>query len=331
MAYLDGKQVLVTGGTGSFGSTIVERLLRETDCRKIIIFSRDEAKQYFMRDRFRGETQLEFRIGDVRDLRSVERACEGVDAVFHAAALKQVPSCEEYPLEAVKTNILGAQNVIDAAHSQGVERILAISTDKAVKPVNAMGLSKAMQEKLFIAANHGSNSRFSCVRYGNVLNSRGSIIPLFLDQLNRQKDLTLTDERMTRFILTLKKATDLVLHVIEEMRGGEIFIPRIPALLVKDLAEVILGQAKSSGNGQRRIRCIGIRPGEKIHETLVSEDEVRRCVESNETFVILPTENRIREIPPDFHPKGPGEFRSDSCPRLNPREIQELLASEAPE
>ncbi|MBI4161499.1 MAG: polysaccharide biosynthesis protein [Acidobacteria bacterium] len=327
MTYLDGKQVLVTGGTGSFGSTIVERLLGETRCPRIVILSRDEAKQYFMRDRFRGDPRLEFRIGDVRDPGAVADACRGIQVIFHAAALKQVPSCEEFPLEAVKTNILGAQNVIESARRQGVERAVAISTDKAVKPVNAMGLSKALQEKLFIAADRPSATRFSCVRYGNVLNSRGSVIPLFLDQLRRHQDLTLTDERMTRFILTLRQATTLVLQVVEVMRGGEIFVPRIPALRVKDLAEALLRRVR--GNGDGRVRTVGIRPGEKIHEVLVSEDEVRRCLESPDTFVILPAENGGGGEHPGLVPKGPGEFRSDTCPCLTPAEIGDLLVAES--
>jgi UDP-glucose 4-epimerase len=329
MSYLDGKRILVTGGTGSFGSTIVERLLRETGCAAIVIFSRDEAKQYFMRERFGGDDRLEFRIGDVRDPVAVERACRGVQVVFHAAALKQVPSCEDHPIEAVKTNIFGAQNVIDAANRRKVERALAISTDKAVKPVNAMGMSKALQEKLFVAADRDSATRFACVRYGNVINSRGSVIPLFLDQMRRHKDLTLTDENMTRFILTLSQATDLVLEVIGTMRGGEIFVPRIPALRVRDLAEIMLERVPVEGNGHRRIRKVGIRPGEKIHETLVSEDEVRRCLESDRTFVVLPTENGGRQVPAGHVPKGPGEFRSDTCPLLSPAEIVDLLASES--
>jgi FlaA1/EpsC-like NDP-sugar epimerase len=329
MSYLDRKRVLVTGGTGSFGSTIVERLLRETNCATIVILSRDEAKQYFMRERFGGDARLEFRIGDVRDPVAVERACRNVQVVFHAAALKQVPSCEDHPIEAVKTNIFGAQNVIDAANRQRVERALAISTDKAVKPVNAMGMSKALQEKLFVAADRDSTTQFSCVRYGNVINSRGSVIPLFLDQMKRHKDLTLTDENMTRFILTLSQATDLVLEVVEKMRGGEIFVPRIPALRVKELAQVMVERVRIEGNGHRRIRHVGIRPGEKIHEILVSEDEVRRCYESDSTFVVLSTENGDCEVPAGHTPKGPGEFRSDTCPLLSPEEIVDMLTSES--
>jgi UDP-glucose 4-epimerase len=329
MSYLDRKRVLVTGGTGSFGSTIVERLLRETKCAAIVILSRDEAKQYFMRERFGGDARLEFRIGDVRDPVAVERACRNIQVVFHAAALKQVPSCEDHPIEAVKTNIFGAQNVIDAANRQRVERALAISTDKAVKPVNAMGMSKALQEKLFVAADRDSATRFGCVRYGNVINSRGSVIPLFLDQMKRHKDLTLTDENMTRFILTLSQATDLVLEVVEKMMGGEIFVPRIPALRVKELAEVMLEWVRIEGNGHRRIRHVGIRPGEKIHETLVSEDEVRRCFESDSTFVVLSTENGDHEVPAGYTRKRSGEFRSDTCPLLSPKEIIDLLTSES--
>jgi len=278
------KVVLVTGGTGSFGKKFTEILLREQAPAKVIISSRDELKQHEMRAAGLDHPNLRFFIGDVRDPQRLRRAFHGVDIVVHAAALKQVPACEYNPMEAIKTNILGASHVIDAALDMGVERVLALSTDKAVNPVNLYGATKLAAEKLFIQSNAyaaGTATRFSCVRYGNVVGSRGSVVPLFLNQRQNGK-ITITDERMTRFWISLEQGVGFVIRCVEQMRGGEVFVPRIPSMRVVDLARVVAPEAD--------IEIIGIRPGEKLHEVLISEDEARNTVELPDMYVVQPAE-----------------------------------------
>lgn len=275
------QTILVTGGTGSFGKHFCKIMLEKYKPQVIRIYSRDELKQHEMRQQF-GEEFLRYFIGDVRDPDRLRRAMEGVDMVVHAAALKQVPSCEYNPFEAVKTNIYGAQNVIDAAIDVGVKKVIALSSDKAVNPVNLYGATKLCSDKIIIQGNYYSGprgSRFSCVRYGNVIGSRGSVIPLFRDQKKTGK-ITITDKRMTRFWLTLDQAVELVLEGCNHMHGGEIFVPKIPSMKIVDLAKAIAPDCD--------IEVIGIRPGEKIHEVLITEEEGRNTVMYNGMYVIMP-------------------------------------------
>jgi UDP-N-acetylglucosamine 4,6-dehydratase len=276
--------VLVTGGTGSFGRKFVEIMLRDYKPAKLIIFSRDELKQHEMRISGFDHVDLRYFIGDVRDLGRLHRAMQGVDIVVHAAALKQVPACEYNPMEAIKTNILGSSNVIESALDAGVSKVMALSTDKAVNPINLYGATKLAAEKLFVQSNAyagGTATRYSCVRYGNVVGSRGSVIPVFIMQRD-QKKLTLTDERMTRFWLTLDQGVKFVIRCIEQMQGGEVFVPKIPSMKVVDIARVIAPDAD--------FEEIGIRPGEKLHEVLIHEDEARATVELEEMYVVQPSD-----------------------------------------
>jgi len=278
------KVILVTGGTGSFGKKFTKTLLTEKNPKKIIIFSRDELKQHEMRVAGYNDPRLRYFIGDIRDRERLVRAMHGVDIVVHAAALKQVPACEYNPMEAVKTNILGTANVLEAALDTGVSKVLALSTDKAVSPANLYGGTKLVAEKLAIQANAyaaGTATRYSCVRYGNVVGSRGSIVPLFLKQRASGR-ITVTDERMTRFWLSLEQGVHFVINCIEQMEGGEVFVPKIPSTKVVDLARAIAPSAK--------IEIIGIRPGEKLHEDLLSADEARHTVELPSMFVVQPAE-----------------------------------------
>jgi len=276
------ESVLVTGGTGSFGRKFVEVMLRDYHPRQLIVFSRDELKQHEMRASSIDHASLRYLLGDVRDLGRLERAFAGVTTVVHAAAIKQVPVCEDNPFEAIQTNITGCRNVIDAAMNQGVERVLALSTDKAVNPINLYGATKLCGEKMFVQANafvRGSEAHFSCARYGNVVGSRGSVIPIFLEQRKRGK-ITLTDRRMTRFCITLDQGVQFVIRCLEGMYGGEIFVPKLPSMRLAELAEVAARGCE--------IQDIGIRPGEKLHEVLVSEDEARNTVELDNMYVIQP-------------------------------------------
>ena len=276
------KVILVTGGTGSFGKKFIEIMLSEYAPAKIIVYSRDELKQHEMRSSGFDHPSLRYFIGDIRDLDRLRRALNGVDVVIHAAALKQVPACEYNPMEAIKTNILGSSNVIDAALDMHVSNVLALSTDKAVNPVNLYGATKLAAEKLFVQSNAyagGKATRFSCVRYGNVVGSRGSVVPVFLKQ-RESGAVTITDERMTRFWISLEQGVRFVIRCIEQMQGGEVFIPKIPSMKVLDLASAVAPDAKVS--------IIGIRPGEKLHEVLISEDEARTTVEREDMFVVKP-------------------------------------------
>lgn len=279
---LQDKVILVTGGTGSFGQKFTEIALQEHSPKVIRIFSRGELLQQEMRRKLNDDPRLRFFIGDVRDRERVNRAMNGVDIVVHTAALKQVPTCEYNPIEAVRTNIEGAVNIIDAAIDNGVEKVMAISTDKAAHPVNLYGATKLVAEKLFIQANTYTGGRetiFSCVRYGNVVGSRGSVVPLFFEQ-SKSGEITITDERMTRFWVTLEQGVHFVIDCMRKMCGGEVFIPKMPSMKIIDLADaIVLGIER---------KIIGIRPGEKLHEALLTEEETRHAQEFDNYFVIEP-------------------------------------------
>jgi len=278
----EGKVILLTGGTGSFGKKFTEIILKEYNPKVIRIFSRGELLQLKMREKFGNDERLRFFIGDVRDKKRLYRAMNGVDIVVHAAALKQVPTCEYNPIEAVKTNIDGAANVIDAAIDNSVEKVMALSTDKAVYPVNLYGATKLVAEKLFIQGNTysgGRKTKFSCVRYGNVMASRGSVIPIFQEQRNNGT-VTITDKNMTRFWITQEQAVHFIIGCIERMKGGEIFVPKIPSMKIIDLAKAIAPQSK--------IKITGIRPGEKINEVLLTGEEARHAKEFDNYFVVEP-------------------------------------------
>ena len=284
----ENKTLLITGGTGSFGNTVLKRFL-STEVREIRIFSRDESKQEEMRITLNND-KLKFYIGDVRNYDSLHQAMKGVDYVFHAAALKQVPSCEFYPLEAVRTNVLGAENVMAAAIANNVQRVVVLSTDKAVYPINAMGLSKALMEKFMVAKARMQNEGetiFCATRYGNVMASRGSVIPLFITQLKENKPLTITDQNMTRFLMSLEDSVDLVLHAYEHGAQGDIFIQKAPACTVADLVQAL----KELFNRNNPIQIIGTRHGEKLYESLVSREEMARAEDMGRHYRI-PADNR---------------------------------------
>jgi UDP-N-acetylglucosamine 4,6-dehydratase len=316
------QTVLVTGGTGSFGKKFVELMLRDFHPHKLIIFSRDELKQHDMQTSGFDHPSLRYFIGDVRDAQRLNRAFDGVTVAVHAAALKQVPACEYNPFEAIQTNIMGGRNVIDAAIDRGISKVLALSTDKAVNPVNLYGATKLCAEKMFVQANAYSGAqptRFSCARYGNVVGSRGSVIPVFLEQRKRGK-ITITDPRMTRFWITLEHGVRFVVSCIEQMHGGEIFVPKIPSMKVTDMAEAIAPGCS--------VDCVGIRPGEKLHEVLVSEDEARSALELEDRYVIQPAHpwwkkenwHHAKTLPEGFR------YSSDSNPKwLTSQELQELV------
>jgi UDP-N-acetylglucosamine 4,6-dehydratase len=279
---LTGKTILITGGTGSFGKAFVRRVLDEHEPKAVRIFSRDELKQSELQRVHADEDRLRYLIGDVRDLPRLVRAMRGVDVVIHAAAMKQVPACEYNPFEAVQTNILGAENVVTAAIENDVPTVMALSTDKAVNPANLYGATKLCQEKIVVQGNAyaaDSVARFACVRYGNVVGSRGSVIPIFKAQAATGV-LTITDDRMTRFWITLDQAITFVLDCLGRMGGGEVFVPKIPSMRIADMAEALAPDAEQ--------RVIGIRPGEKLHEAMLTEDESRHAVETDYGFVIVP-------------------------------------------
>ena len=319
--------VLVTGGTGSFGQKFVELMLREYHPQKLIIFSRDELKQHDMRTSGLDHPSLRYFIGDVRDEKRLERAFSGVSVVVHAAALKQVPACEYNPFEAIQTNIIGGRNVIDAAINQGVRRILALSTDKAVNPINVYGATKLCAEKVFVQANAyagAQDTRFSCARYGNVLGSRGSVVPMFLKQRKTGR-VTITDPRMTRFWITLEQGVRFVVRCLEQMHGGEIFVPKIPSMTLLEMAAALAPECS--------IEQVGIRPGEKLHEVLLSEDEAHNALEVDDMYVIQPAHawwkrehwENARALPEGFR------YSSDSNPRwLTPEALRELVGESVP-
>ena len=282
---LTGKSILVTGGTGSFGKSFIKRVFEKYDPKKVIVYSRDEYKQYMMQKQFEQyNDKLRFFIGDVRDKERLSRAFEGVDVVVHAAALKHVPAAEYNPIEAIKTNIHGAENVIDAAIDKGVSKVVALSTDKACNPVNLYGATKLVSDKLFVSANAYSGSRktvFSVVRYGNVTGSRGSVIPFFKSLIDKgAKKLPVTDVRMTRFWITLDQGIDLVIKALDEAKGGEIYVAKIPSCTMTDLAKAMLPSVE--------IDEIGIREGEKLHEVMITEEDARNTYEYKHTYIIYP-------------------------------------------
>ena len=320
------KVLMITGGTGSFGQTVLKRFLA-TEVREIRIFSRDEKKQEEMRIEL-NHSKLKFYIGDVREYDSVSQAMKGVDYVFHAAALKQVPSCEFYPMEAVRTNVLGTENVMNAATANGVKRVVVLSTDKAVYPINAMGISKAMAEKLMIAKARTqleTEAVLCATRYGNVMASRGSVIPLFVSQLKEDKPLTVTDPNMTRFLMSLEDSVDLVLHAFKHGKQGDLFVQKAPASTVADLAQAL----KEIFKKDNPVRIIGTRHGEKLYESLISREEMAKA-EDMGSYYRIPADNRDLNYAQYF---SEGEeklshlddYTSHNTNRLNIEQIKELL------
>lgn len=320
------KVLLITGGTGSFGNTVLKRFL-SSDVREIRIFSRDEKKQEDMRIDL-NNSKLKFYIGDVRDSDSVFQAMRGVDYVFHAAALKQVPSCEFYPIEAVRTNVIGTDNVLNAATANGVKRVVVLSTDKAVYPINAMGMSKAMAEKVMVAKSRmqgETDAVFCATRYGNVMASRGSVIPLFVKQIKEGKPLTVTDPNMTRFLMSLEDSVDLVLYAYENAKQGDIFVQKAPASTVADLAQAL----KELFNSDSPIRIIGTRHGEKLYESLISREEMAHAHDMGDYYRI-PADNRDLNYAKYFS-EGEEEisrlddYTSHNTERLNVEQVKALL------
>ncbi len=282
MSILEGSSILITGGTGSFGKAFITRLLNDINPRRIVVFSRDELKQYEVRQQFKNDPRLRFFIGDIRDQHRLSRAMRGIDYVVHAAALKQVDTAEYNPWEFVQTNVIGSQNVIEASIDAGVQRVVALSTDKASSPINLYGATKLTADKLFISGNHYAAAyptRYSVVRYGNVMGSRGSVIPFFRKLAEEGKSLPITDFRMTRFFITLPQAVQFVLDSFEMMTGGELFVPRIPSMKITDLAQAVAPGAE--------MHEVGLRPGEKLHEEMISEEEGRRTIQVSDSRYIL--------------------------------------------
>jgi UDP-N-acetylglucosamine 4,6-dehydratase len=324
----NGKVLMITGGTGSFGNTVLKRFL-STDVREIRIFSRDEKKQEEMRLSL-NNPKLKFFIGDVRDYGSIHQAMKDVDFVFHAAALKQVPSCEFYPLEAVRTNVLGSENVMEAAISRGVKRVVMLSTDKAVYPINAMGISKAMMERVMVAKARmqGENETVLCAtRYGNVMASRGSVIPLFVSQLKQGKPLTVTDPNMTRFLMSLEDSVDLVLYAFENGHQGDIFVQKAPASTVADLAQAL----KELLGKDSKLQIIGTRHGEKLFESLISREEMAKA-ENLGDYYRIPADNRDLNYA-QFYSEGEevishlDDYTSHNTDRLNVEQVKKLLST----
>lgn len=327
---ISNKKIMVTGGTGSFGQMFVREILK-LNPSEIIIFSRDEDKQGEMRLKYKNEKRLRFVLGDIRDYRSVRNAIRGVDIVIHAAALKWITEVEYNVWEGIKTNVVGAQNIIEAAKDENIEKVIALSTDKAVEPVNAYGMAKALQERLITTANlykDGTRTVFVSTRYGNVLGSRGSVVPLFKSLIERGKPLTITDPNMTRFLMTLSESVDLVLKALEEGVGGEVFVKKSPAHTISDLAEVMISNLSKN---KIKIENIGIRPGEKINETLVGPYESGRTVDLGNYFVVLP-QIEIEAVINKYTNKkmmDPGvRYSSDNTERLTKSELKIILEKE---
>ena len=318
------KTLLITGGTGSFGNAVLDRFL-DSDIKEIRIFSRDEKKQHDMRVAY-NNSKIKFHIGDVRNENSLRDAMIGVDYVFHAAALKQVPSCEFYPIEAVQTNVLGTENVLNAAISNNVVKVVCLSTDKAVYPINAMGVSKAMMEKVFVAKSRNSkNTIITGTRYGNVMASRGSVIPHFIDQIKSGKPITVTDPNMTRFMMTLDHAVELVLYAFNNGQSGDIFVQKSPASTIGELAQSL----KDIYNSEVEIKTIGIRHAEKMHETLLSKEEFMVAKDLGEYYRVA-ADNRDLNYDKYFSKGSKGvelkEYNSYNTHRLSETELKELLA-----
>lgn len=286
------KSYLVTGGTGSFGKAFIRKIISHKEVKRIVIFSRDEAKQFYMRQEFKGNSKLRFFLGDIRDYERLHRAMKGIDTCIHAAALKQVPAAEYNPTEFIKTNIVGAENIIKASIDLKIKKIIALSTDKASSPINLYGATKLVSDKLFTTANNilgYQDTKFSVVRYGNVINSRGSVIPFFKDLANKgSKKLPITHKEMTRFLITLSQGVNFVLNCLKIMKGGEIFIPKIPSCKIIDIIKAI--------DQKLSFKVIGIRPGEKIHEELCSNDESNKCIEFKKFYIIEPNFSLNRKL-----------------------------------
>ena len=333
MSVFDRKTLLITGGTGSFGNAVLNRFLR-TDIGEIRIFSCDEKKQDDMRHEYQAKWpevahKVKFYIGDVRNRSTLKYAMQGVDYVFHAAALKQVPSCEFFPMEAVKTNVIGTDNTLDAAIDAGVKCVICLSTDKAAYPINAMGITKAIEEKIAVAkSRYSGKTKICCTRYGNVMCSRGSVIPLWIDQIRNGNPITLTEPKMTRFIMSLEEAVDLVLFAFENGQNGDILVQKAPACTIRTQAEAV---CELFGGNKEDIRVIGIRHGEKMYETLLTKEECAKAVDMG-NFFRVPADNRDLNYDKYFR-EGDAkraeieEFNSDNTRRLNLQETKEKIAS----
>lgn len=333
MSLFTGKTLMITGGTGSFGNAVLNRFLK-TDIGEIRIFSRDEKKQDDMRHEFQAKMpevadKIKFYIGDVRDLQSVKGAMHGVDYIFHAAALKQVPSCEFFPMEAVRTNVIGTDNVLTAAIDEGVECVICLSTDKAAYPINAMGITKAIEEKVSVAKSRMSGkTKICCTRYGNVMCSRGSVIPLWIDQIKQGNPITITEGSMTRFIMSLEEAVDLVLFAFEHGENGDLLIQKAPACTIQTQAEAV---CELFGGKKEDIKVIGIRHGEKMYETLLTNEECAKAVDMG-NFYRVPADNRGLNYDKYFKEGDEQrntltEFNSNNTRRLNLEETKEKIAS----
>ncbi len=333
MSLFTGKTLMITGGTGSFGNAVLNRFLK-TDIGEIRIFSRDEKKQDDMRHEYQAKYpedcgKIKFYIGDVRDLQSVKNAIHGVDYIFHAAALKQVPSCEFFPMEAVRTNVIGTDNVLTAAIEEGVKSVICLSTDKAAYPINAMGITKAIEEKIAVAKSRNSgNTKICCTRYGNVMCSRGSVIPLWIDQIRNGQPVTLTEPKMTRFIMSLEEAVDLVLFAFEHGENGDLLIQKAPACTIQTQAEAV---CELFGGKKEDIKVIGIRHGEKMYETLLTNEECAKAVDMG-NFYRVPADNRGLNYDKYFKEGDEKrnvltEFNSNNTRLLNVEETKEKIAA----
>lgn len=323
---LKNKNILITGGTGSLGHALTKKFL-SMDVKTIRIFSRDENKQIQMEEKF-NDSRLRFLIGDVRDKERLQRAVENIDIVIHTAALKHVPVAEYNPFEVIKTNVYGSQNVLDVSMDEEVDLCLAISTDKAVSPLNLYGASKLAMEKLFIAANNLKGKRktkFSCVRYGNVLGSRGSVVPKFIEQIKSQKKITITNSKMTRFNITLDDALELILHAIKFAKGNEVFIPKLKSYVLSDLVNSLKELSKVKFSQKN----ISLRPGEKIHELLLNEYEIKSSIESNGVYILLPSDftnvSDIRKMYPKSKPLGLSVYSSENVSHLSKNNLKKIL------
>ena len=333
MSIFAGKTLMITGGTGSFGNAVLNRFLK-TDIAEIRIFSRDEKKQDDMRHEYQAKypeyaSKIKFFIGDVRNLQSCKNAMPGVDYIFHAAALKQVPSCEFFPMEAVKTNVIGTDNVLTAAIEAGVKAVICLSTDKAAYPINAMGITKAIEEKIAVAkSRYSGNTKICCTRYGNVMCSRGSVIPLWIDQIRNGNSITLTEPKMTRFIMSLEEAVDLVLFAFEHGQNGDILVQKAPACTIQTQAEAV---CELFGGKKKDIKVIGIRHGEKMYETLLTNEECAKAEDMGD-FYRVPADNRSLNYE-QYFTKGDAnrcelsEFNSANTKRLNLEETKAKIAS----
>ena len=328
MTFFSGKKILITGGTGSLGSALTKRLLK-TDVEKIRLYSRDELKQVEMKSNL-NDDRLRFLIGDVRDKERLSRALEDIDIVIHTAALKHVPVVEYNPFEAVKTNVIGTQNLIDGCFKNNVKFALAVGTDKAVSPLNTYGATKLLMERLFVSANYYKGAQkinFSCVRYGNVLGSRGSILPTFIKKIQKNEKITITDPNMTRFNITMNQALDLIFRSLENGNGGDVYVPKLKSYNVRDMTEVILDLLDS----EQEIEIIGIRPGEKFHEELISKNEVRNVYETKDDYVIFDNQTQnydIVNVPNMKKTNLEKEYSSDNVELISKQELKQILIDE---